>query len=167
MQKTGDPIIVEETYATTPSVVWNAITEIDQMRKWYFQNIPEFKAEVGFRAQFLIESGEREFLHLWKVTEVTPKESLVHNWRYEGYPGDSFVTFEIIEEEGATRLRLTHQVRESFPKDIAEFSRESCSGGWAYFIKMSLKAYLEEKYASGSVAQRLSESSRALKERKE
>jgi hypothetical protein len=32
MRKTDDPIIEEETYATTPAVVWAAITEIDQMR---------------------------------------------------------------------------------------------------------------------------------------
>ncbi len=45
------------------------------MRKWYFENIPAFKPEVGFETQFNVQSEERNFLHKWKVTEVQPSEN--------------------------------------------------------------------------------------------
>lgn len=63
---------------------------------------------------------------------------------YEGYPGDSFVSFELSDEGDKTWLRLTHQVTESFPQDIPEFTRESCLGGWNFFIGENLKEFLEE-----------------------
>jgi len=43
------------------------------------------------------------------------------------------------------KLILTHKVEESFPDDIPEFSRESGFGGWKFFIKKSLKEFLEKK----------------------
>jgi hypothetical protein len=42
-----------------------------------------------------------------------------------------------------TKLRLTAQVLEDFPEDIPEFKRESGVEGWTYFIKKSLKEFLE------------------------
>ncbi|MEL7124229.1 MAG: SRPBCC domain-containing protein, partial [Bacteroidota bacterium] len=84
----------------------------------------------------------RVFPHQWKIMEVIPQQKIVYNWRYEGYAGDSMVSFELIENDAQTTLRLTHQVLESFPQDIPEFTRESCLGGWNYFIKESLSKYL-------------------------
>jgi len=52
MKKNEEPIIVEQTFNTSVDTVWNALTEIDQMRKWYFESIPSFKPEVGFETQF-------------------------------------------------------------------------------------------------------------------
>ena len=52
------------------------------MRKWYFENIPSFKPEVGFKTQFNVQSQHRNFLHIWKVTEVVPKKMITYNWKY-------------------------------------------------------------------------------------
>ena len=132
MRKSDEPIIVEQTFNTSIDIVWNSITEIDQMRQWFFDNIPSFKPEVGFETQFSVQSQNRNFLHMWKVTEVVPKKMITYNWKYAGYPGDSFVVFELFKQNNLTKLRLTHQVRESFPEDIPEFSRESCVDGWNF-----------------------------------
>ena len=67
---------------------------------------------------------------------------ITYNWKYEGYPGDSFVVFELFEQNNSTKLRLTHNVQESFPQNVPEFSREMCVEGWTFFIKESLKEYL-------------------------
>lgn len=139
------PVVIEETFNETIKTVWKSITEVDRMRQWYFDNIPSFKAEVGFETQFCIESGERDFLHLWKVTDVEPLKKIAYDWSYDGYSGDSFVLFELFEQQDTTRLKLTHTVRESFPSDIPEFKRECCIAGWEYFIKKSLKKYLGHK----------------------
>ena len=54
------------------------------------------------------------------------------------------VVFELIEEGNQTKLRLTYTVIENFPDNIPEFTRESGIEGWSYFIKKSLKNYLDE-----------------------
>jgi len=144
MRKNEEPIIIEQTFNSSIDTVWNSITEIDQMRQWYFENIPSFKPEVGFETQFNVESQGRNFLHIWKVTEVVAKKMITYNWKYRNYPGDSFVVFELFKENNMTKLRLTHQVIKSFPEDITEFSRESGVEGWTFFIRKSLKEYLEK-----------------------
>jgi hypothetical protein len=70
-------------------------------------------------------------------------QKITYNWKYDGYVGNSFVTFELVEQNNLTTLKLTHDVTESFPDDISEFTRDSCIGGWNYFIKKRLKEYLE------------------------
>jgi uncharacterized protein YndB with AHSA1/START domain len=113
------------------------------MCKWFFENIPSFKPEVGFEIQFNVKSQDRNFLHKWKVTEVEPLKKISYNWKYEDYPGDSFVVFELFNENNKTKLMLKHQVTESFPQDIPEFLRESGLAGWSYFLKERLKEFLE------------------------
>ena len=144
MKKNDEPVIVEQTFKTSIDALWNSITEIDQMRRWYFDNIPAFKPEVGFETQFNVRSQDRNFLHLWKVTEVVPLKMIKYNWKYENYPGEAFVMFELFKEENLVKLRLTNQVQESFPGDIPEFTRESCINGWTFLIKKRLKEYLEK-----------------------
>lgn len=59
-------------------------------------------------------------------------------------PGDSLVTFELFEEEGKTRVRLTHTGVESFATDNPDFRRESFVGGWNEIIGKLLKEYAEK-----------------------
>lgn len=136
------PVVVEQDFNSSKEELWKAITKIGQMRKWYFDNIPDFKAEVGFETEFNVQSGSRDFRHQWNVTEVVPKEKIVYDWKYAGYEGDLTVSFELFGHDGQVKLRLTAIGIESFPQDIPEFKRESCKAGWEYFIKESLTDYL-------------------------
>jgi len=142
MKKTDEPIRVEITIHKDPETVWAAITEPDQMRKWFFDNIPDFKPVIGYEVEFDVESETRVFPHQWRVTEVIPRKLVRYNWKYGGYKGNSYVTFELRPENGSTRLTLTHTVTEDFQTDIPEFTRESCIGGWQYFVGERLKEYL-------------------------
>lgn len=142
MKTSDDPIVVEQSFDATVDTVWRAITEIDLMRQWYFDNIPAFKPEVGFETRFNVQSGGREFLHQWKVTEVVPRKRISYDWRFAGYPGESSAAFELFDNGKSTTLRLTVTVHEDLPEDIPEFKRESCVEGWKYFIKERLKEYL-------------------------
>jgi len=144
MKKNEEPIIVEQTFNASVDTVWSAITGIEQMRQWYFESIPSFEPEVGFTIQFIVQSQDKIFLHKWKVTEVIPMKKIAYNWKYEGISGDSFVKFELFEENKMTKLRLTHQVLEDFPDDIPEFKRESGLEGWKFFIKKNLRDFLEK-----------------------
>ncbi len=144
MRVDEDPIIVEQNFNASIETVWNAITEVDQMQKWYFADILAFKPEIGFETQFIVQPGERSFNHMWEVTEVVPLKKISYNWKYDEYPGNSTVSFELYEENDSTILRLTHKVTENFPDDIPEFKKQSGLTGWTYFIKKSLKKYLEK-----------------------
>ncbi|HLA57922.1 MAG TPA: SRPBCC domain-containing protein [Puia sp.] len=139
------PIIIEQVYAVPVSKVWDAITNNEQLKKWYFQ-IPDFKPVVGF--EFSFSGGEKgEYKHLCKVTEVIPGRKLAHSWRYEGYPGNSFVSFELFDEGKKTKLKLTHTGLESFKEAGADFAPEKFAEGWIYILGTSLKKYLEPEIA--------------------
>lgn len=146
MRKGDPPVIVEQTFNASVATVWSAITDIDQMRLWYFDNIPSFRPEVGFETRFTVRSDGRDFPHLWKITAVVPQQKIEYNWKYDGYPGDSYVAFELFEQDGLTKLRLTARIVETFSDDVPEFTRESCIGGWEFFIKKSLKDYLAQRH---------------------
>ena len=143
MKKTDQVVIVEAIINATNEQVWSAITELDHMQKWFFDNIPAFEAQVGFETSFIVDAGERLFDHRWRIIEVGINSKISYNWKYEGYIGDSNVHFELFPQEGNTLLRLTTEIIEDFPQEIPEFRIESCIGGWNYFIKESLPKYLE------------------------
>lgn len=145
MKKTDPPIIVEATYPNTVEEVWEAITEPEKMRQWFFHNIRTFQIEIGFETSFAVQSGERTFTHLWKIKEVILFKKLSYHWRYEEYVGNGFVEFEIFEKENGTQLRLTNIITEDYPSDVPEFKRESCIGGWNYFLGERLKVFLEKE----------------------
>lgn len=145
MENNIKPIIVEETYSASIQKVWSAITEVEQMRKWSFAMLQDFKAEVGFETQFVVVNEGRTFTHCWKVLEVIPYKKIVTQWYFSEYDGDGHVTYDLFEEGDKTKVRLTSVVTKAYPDDIPEFKRESGVGGWNYFIKQQLKNYLEKE----------------------
>ncbi len=144
------PIIVEQIYNAPIAMVWKAITDKNQMRQWFFENIEAFKAEVGFQTQFNVVNGDKNYLHIWKIADVVPMKKITCNWKFRGYSGNSFVTFELFPENNKTRLRLTNEGQETFPQDNPDFSRESCLEGWNYFIAKRLKEFLENEFCGES-----------------
>jgi len=142
----NEPFVIERTYNAPVEKIWKAITDKNQMKQWYF-DLAEFKPEVGFEFQFYGGTPEKQWLHLCKVTEVIPMKKLTHSWRYEGYDGNSFVTFELFPEGNKTRLKLTHEGLESFPA-VPEFRKENFTEGWTSIIGKSLKEFLEKEITS-------------------
>lgn len=145
MTDSDEPVIVEQTFQVSKKTLWNAITELNQMRQWFFENIEAFEPEIGFKTKFIIENEGRTFPHLWTIKEVELFKKIAYQWKYEGYAGDSEVTFDLIGQKNGIKLKLIHKVLKSFPQNIPEFRRESCLGGWNYFIKDRLKNYLCRK----------------------
>lgn len=139
--KTSDPIIVKQTLNAPVKEVWEALTVLDKMRQWYFDNIPDFKAEAGFKTQFEVQSDTRSFQHKWEVLDVQPEKSIKYSWQFEGIEGLGYVTFAIQPQAEGTLLTLTNTGLESFPDNIPEFTPESCRAGWEYFIQGNLKEY--------------------------
>ncbi len=140
-----NPIEVKQTFPIPAETVWRAITDVTQMRQWFFEQIPAFEPAAGFHTEFDVQSGGRHFLHIWTVTDVEPLKRIRYDWRYRGYPGNSFVTFELTEQDSITTLTVTHTAREDFPNDVPEFQRESGVEGWTFFITHRLKLFLEKQ----------------------
>jgi len=140
----NSPVVVERIFNASASNVWKAITNKDDMKKWYF-DLAEFKPEVGF--EFRFEGGDKtkkqSFLHICVITEVEAGKKITYSWRYDGYEGISHVTFELFPEGDKTRLRLTHIGLESFKEEA--FARQNFAAGWTAIIGTQLKDYLEKK----------------------
>ena len=135
------PIVVEETFNAPVQKVWQALTDKDKMKQWYF-DVSDFRPEVGFEFSFAGKGHKgEEYIHLCEVKEVIPNKKLSYSWRYKDYEGYSVVTFELFEEGAQTKLVLTHEGLESFPKH-PDFAKESFMGGWTYLVTKSLKEYL-------------------------
>jgi uncharacterized protein YndB with AHSA1/START domain len=126
-----------------PQKVWNSLTNNDEMKKWYF-DLAEFKAEVGFEFQFEGGTENRKYLHLCKVTDVIPAKKIAYSWRYDGFEGNSLVTFELFPEDDKTRLKLTHEGIETFPTDNPDFAKKNFGAGWTDIIERSIKKYAEK-----------------------
>jgi uncharacterized protein YndB with AHSA1/START domain len=135
------PLVIERTFNAPIARVWKALTDAGEMRRWYF-DLTEFKAEVGFEFGFTVDHEGIKYDHRCKVIEVIPQKELAYTWRYEGYEGDSLVTFELLAEGDKTRLKLTHEGLETFPK-LPSFARKNFMGGWTQIIGSSLKEFVE------------------------
>lgn len=136
-------ILLERVFDAPVAEIWKAFTDKTEMKKWYF-DLEEFKAEMGFKFTFLggPDDGEK-FMHLCEVTEVIAEKKLKYSWAYEGFPGISYVTFELTPQADKTLLKLTHTGIETFPQTGA-FALANFREGWNAIINVSLKKYAEE-----------------------
>ena len=137
----AEAVVIERTFRAPIARVWKAITDVEEMRRWYF-DLKEFKPEVGFEFRFTVEHEGFTYEHQCKIKEVIPGKKLVYSWRYEGHEGDSLVTFELFADGGKTRLKLTHEGLETFPK-TPSFARKNFMEGWTQIIGSSLKEFVE------------------------
>ncbi len=138
----NEPFVKERTFNAPVSKVWKAITDKNDMKRWYFA-VEKFESVIGFEFKFLAGAEDRKYLHLCKITEAIPGKKLTYSWKYDGYVGESFVTFELFEDGGKTKLKLTHEGLESFPADNPDLKRENFAEGWTQIIDTSLKDFLE------------------------
>lgn len=134
MNKNEPTIILERDYPCAVRRLWRALVDPAEMRQWFFDNIPDFRAEEGFSTEFTVDTGERKFLHLWEVTDVKKEELLAYRWRYGGHAGAARSVFELSGDESRCHLRFSFPIEEDFDDDVPEFTREAGLGGWEYFL---------------------------------
>jgi uncharacterized protein YndB with AHSA1/START domain len=139
----NDPIIMERTFDAKISAVWQALTDKEKMKNWYFE-IKDFRPEVGFEFQFTAGDDKRQYLHLCKIKEVIPNRKLSYSWKYDHDPGISVVTFELFPDGDKTKLRLTHEGINNFSKDHPELAKENFVQGWNEIINKNLEEFLKK-----------------------
>jgi uncharacterized protein YndB with AHSA1/START domain len=125
------PVVIERTFDAPVEVVWKAITELNQMKQWYMEQLESFMPEVGFQTEFNVHHNGKDFPHIWKVTDALPGKKIAYSWKYGGFPGESFVTFELFAEGKKTWLKLTHAGLETFqPEKYPDLARRNFASGW-------------------------------------
>ena len=124
----------------TPREVWNAITNPEFMRQYWFGSHAESDFKAGSPWKLFRENGE--ITDSGEILESDPPKRLVIRWRNEWKPelkaeGDSRCTFEIKAAANVTRLTVTHVMDKPSSKLIG-----AVSGGWPKVLS-NLKSLLE------------------------
>lgn len=137
-------IHINEEFDAEIHLVWRAITENDLMAKWYF-DLEEFRPDVGFKFEFISgpENGF-QYNHICEVTEVIFEKKLAYTWRYEGFEGNTLVTFELRDQGGKTRMNFTHSGLSSFPHANPDFAISNFEVGWSHIITIALQEFLSK-----------------------
>lgn len=136
------PLILEQTFDASVDLVWKALTDINLLKQW-LPFFPDFKAEVDFETRFKLgRDEEHQYTHICRVLEVILHEKLTYTWYYDGYPGRSHVTFDLVKNGDQTLVTLTHTITESFPADNPDFDLNNFKEGWNYTID-GLKKFVE------------------------
>lgn len=137
-----EPFVIERTLNASIDKVWKALTDENQVKQWSF-DMKGFKPEVG--VEFKFDGGKEDMVyhHICVVKEVVTGKKLAYSWRYDGYEGESLVTWELFNEGNQTRVKLTHTGLETFPKH-PDFARENFVMGWNDIIGRLLKEYVEK-----------------------
>lgn len=97
-----DVIRAEHFYPHPPSAVWKALTDPNLVARWWAAG--DIRAVVGHR--FDLDMGQ------WgkqscEVIAVQPERLL--RFRFATTTLHTIITWEVIPEDGGTRLRLTHE----------------------------------------------------------
>ena len=125
----------ERTYNAPVEKVWQALTDIKKMQKWYFPMMENFEPKIGFETAFDVHHNGNIYPHLIKVTTAIPNKEVAYTWQYGGYPGKAIISFALEPMGDQTKLILTHTVVESFEADQnPDFSNESFTKGWTHFV---------------------------------
>lgn len=142
---TPDSFTISKTYKAPIAFVWQALTDKDMLKEWYFNFAADFKLEVG--AVFEWEAGEpngKQWLHRGQMLEIVPQQKLVHTWEYPGYSGSSTLSWELSAlDENHTQIVLTHTFNNPFDKNEAALRKVNFENGWNHIINISLTDYLK------------------------
>lgn len=135
------PLTKEFSYKVPVQDVWQALTEKDQMKIWYFPQLEEFEPKVGFKFQF--NDNNSKYQKKWIVTKIVKDVTFAHSWSYKGYKGQAEVIFDLFSEGDSTKLKVTQTNLDTFPSD-PHFARERFEWGWDNLLGQNLKDLLEK-----------------------
>ena len=137
------PIVIERNFKASTAIIWNALTDLSQLKKWYF-DLDGFQPVPGFRFRFAGKgSTGDEYMHDCRILEVIPGKKIAYSWTYENREGYSVVSFELFPDGDQTRLVLTHTGVASFAANGSDFMNESFTQGWTEIIGNQLRLFLE------------------------
>ena len=134
-------VVKERIIQASIMEVWKAVTNADEMSQWFFE-IADFRPELGFEFQLVGEKDGKEYSTSCKIIEVVEREKLVFTWRYDDFPGEQLVAFELIDMGESCKFRVTHSGLEKMLAEQDEFDIEDTIDGWEV-LTQQLKQLVE------------------------
>lgn len=147
---THDRFVYVTYIRTTPDKLWEALTNPDFTRKYWFGMWQDCDWVVG--ASWKLTFADVRVADAGEVLEIEPPRRLVLKWRHQLNPelqaeGDSTATFEVEQLEDLVKLTVVHEIDRQGSKFIA-----AVSGGWPKILS-SLKSLLETGQAHHRTAE--------------
>ncbi len=146
MQKENS-LHLEKIYNAPINIVWKAISDKTEMKKWYFDFSEGFKLEAG--SEFDWYGGPpdgKQWHHRGKMLEIIDGKKLVHTWEYPGYTGTSTIIWELVAiDKSTTKLLFTQRFDVPFDPKEEALRRENFVEGWNNIININLVEFLEKQ----------------------
>lgn len=129
-------ILIEQTVPFPREMVWQALTDPEQLGAWLMPN--DFQPVVGRRFSFRTQPGPGfdGIVHC-TVKALEPPARLV--WTWQGGGIDTIVSFELRETGQGTNLRLRHS---GFAGLSNILPRLVLGGGWKSLLRKKLPGLL-------------------------
>jgi uncharacterized protein YndB with AHSA1/START domain len=136
-------VVVKQRFNAPVEKVWNALTNKEQMKKWYF-DIPDFELGVHNEFNFYESGEERKFHHHAEILEVIPNKKFKHTWSYPEFSKEkTIVRWELEPDDDGTIVTLTHKGLENFDHLGKDFEKRSFEQGWSEIVSKNLKEFVE------------------------
>jgi uncharacterized protein YndB with AHSA1/START domain len=145
--QTANNIVLEKVYKAPITLVWQAITEEQHMRNWYFDFKGQFQLNVGHSFDWYAgDLKDKQWLHRGEMLEIIHHKKLVHTWTYPGYSGKAITYWELSEVDAATtKLNFRFEFTEPFDANEPSLVRGNFVNGWNELILNSLEQYLNKQ----------------------
>ncbi|MEM6994375.1 MAG: SRPBCC family protein, partial [Myxococcota bacterium] len=124
----------------SPSQVWAAVTEAEQLRRWLGTDVAIEPSPGG---TFTLRTGTPLLSGEHRVTAVDPESAIEFEWRVDGFATD--VRWEIHPRGETTEVIIRHTIDASAPFEVDDEFGGECGVFkelWAYVAGL-LKTYLE------------------------
>lgn len=134
-----DIITKEKVFQHPIDVVWNAISNADELSAWFIQ--ADFKAEVGY--QYTFTSNEDGCVPITGEVKSAHPYTLIYTWIVKGTNVETTVSWKLEAINNGTKLYLEHAGISNYEGENAVTMFESFNGGWDN-CTAKLMSYLKE-----------------------
>jgi len=141
MSQSAESSFVYVTFIrTTPEKLWSALTDVNQMKDYWFGMQLKTEWKTGAEWQMVFPDGS--VADTGEILELDRPKRIRLKWRNEFRPelkaeGHALCTIEIEPYGAAVRLSITHSIERADSKFI-----QAVSGGWPKILS-NLKSLLE------------------------
>ena len=143
--QTKTPVAVERSIwiNTTLEKAWRAVTEPEQLTRWYATNYAWEIPALAVGATIKFHNSDTEVL-LATIEALDPLHQFTLRWQSDPqYPTVSLVTTFMLEgEDGGTRVTISESGYETVPENERQQWLDNTGGGYTMSME-NLKAYLE------------------------
>ncbi len=136
-----EPVVKEISIDASISKVWEALTKKEQIAKWLMPS-DDFELKAGATFNMMGESKGIKYPHICTIKEIVPEKKLSYTWAIKDKLSDTLVTYELEEQDGKTKLTLTHSGWDKVTLNKEGTTRDDYNNGWEQVIP-GLKKFVE------------------------